>query len=67
MEVAKEIYALIFPATKLNHDKISSYMKQKLYREMIGYFLYLTVSRLDIVFSVELWAKFQANLKGISF
>ena len=36
---------------------------QSLYRSMIGYLLYLTASRPDIMFSVCLCAHFQANPK----
>ncbi|XP_070044916.1 secreted RxLR effector protein 161-like [Nicotiana tomentosiformis] len=37
-----------------------------MYKGMIGSLLYLTTSRLDIVFSVGLCARFQANPKGVS-
>ncbi|XP_075097953.1 secreted RxLR effector protein 161-like [Nicotiana tabacum] len=38
-------------------------MEHKLYRGMIGSMLYLTTRRLDIVFSMGLCARFQANPK----
>ncbi|XP_070050081.1 uncharacterized protein [Nicotiana tomentosiformis] len=44
-------------------DEPGSSIDQKLYRGMIGSLLYLTASRPDIVFSVGLYASFQANLK----
>lgn len=34
-----------------------------LYKNMIGILLYITVSRLDIAFSVDVCARFQANPK----
>ena len=36
---------------------------KKLYRSMIGSLLYLTASRLDIIFSVCMCARFQASPK----
>ncbi|XP_070021848.1 secreted RxLR effector protein 161-like [Nicotiana sylvestris] len=49
--------------TKLDIDEPGSSVDQKLYRGMIGSLLYLTASRPNIVFSVGLCAKFQANPK----
>ncbi|XP_070015731.1 secreted RxLR effector protein 161-like [Nicotiana sylvestris] len=40
-----------------------SSVDQKLYRGMVGSLLYLTASRPDVVFSIELCARFQANPK----
>ena len=45
----------------LNEDEKS--MDQKVYRSMIGSLLYLCASRLDIMLSVCMCAKFQANSK----
>ncbi|XP_070008686.1 uncharacterized mitochondrial protein AtMg00240-like [Nicotiana sylvestris] len=59
----KKIDTPIATATKLDIDKPGSSVDQKLYRGMIGSLLYLTASRLDIVFSVGLCARFQDNLK----
>ncbi|XP_075112927.1 secreted RxLR effector protein 161-like [Nicotiana tabacum] len=44
-------------------DKTRSPMNQTMYRGIIGSFLYLTASRLDIIFGVELCARFQSNPK----
>ena len=63
MEESKEIDIPIATATKLDIDEPGSSVDQKLYRGMIGSLLYLTASRPDIVFSVGLCARFQANPK----
>ena len=42
-------------------DDGSPSVEEKLYRGMIGSLLYLTVSRPDIVFSVDLCARFQSK------
>jgi hypothetical protein len=47
----------------LNLDMEDKPIDQSLYRSMIGYLLYLTASRPDIIFSVCLCAHFQANPK----
>ena len=47
----------------LDKDKLGKIVDNKLYRSMIGSLLYLTASRLDIMFSVCLCARFQSNLK----
>ena len=46
---------------KLNTDEEGKRVDQKLYREMIGSLLYLTVSRPDIMFSVCMCARFQSD------
>ena len=48
------------PITKLDKNEKEKDVNQKLYRGMIESFLYLTVSRLDIMFCVCLCARFQA-------
>ncbi|XP_070026290.1 secreted RxLR effector protein 161-like [Nicotiana sylvestris] len=63
MEESKEIDTPITTTTKLDIDEPGSSVDQKLYRGMIGSLLYVTASRPDIVFSVELCAQFQANPK----
>ncbi|XP_070014418.1 secreted RxLR effector protein 161-like [Nicotiana sylvestris] len=63
MEDSKEIDTPIAIATKFDIDEPGSSVDQKLYRELIGSLLYLTASRPDIVFSVGLCARFQANPK----
>ncbi|XP_070010408.1 uncharacterized protein [Nicotiana sylvestris] len=47
----------------LKANEPGSSIDQKLYRGMIGSLLYLTTSKLDIVFNVGLCARFQANSK----
>jgi hypothetical protein len=47
----------------LNLDEGGKSVDQKFYRYMIGFLLYLTASRLDIMFSVCICARFQANPK----
>ncbi|KAK8697157.1 hypothetical protein V6N13_113309 [Hibiscus sabdariffa] len=48
---------------KLDKDEGGKCVDSKLYRSMIGSLLYLTASRPDIMFSVCLCARFQANPK----
>ncbi|XP_040999421.1 secreted RxLR effector protein 161-like [Juglans microcarpa x Juglans regia] len=48
---------------KLSTDVSGKNVEQSLYRSMIGSLLYLTASRPDIVFSVGVCARFQANPK----
>ncbi|KAL4325654.1 hypothetical protein GQ457_11G024920 [Hibiscus cannabinus] len=48
---------------KLDKDEEGKCVDSKLYRSMIGSLLYLTASRPDIIFSVCLCARFQANPK----
>ena len=49
--------------THLEKDEHGKNVDQKLYRSMIGSLLYLTASRPDIMMSVCLCARFQANPK----
>ena len=49
--------------THLDKDENGKNVDQKLYRSMIGSLLYLTASRPDIMMSVCLCARFQANPK----
>ncbi|XP_070047029.1 uncharacterized protein [Nicotiana tomentosiformis] len=62
MEDFKEIGSPIATTTKLDIDEPGSSVDQKLYKGMIGSFLYLTASRPDIIFSVGLCARFQVFL-----
>jgi hypothetical protein len=47
----------------LDLDEGGKPVDRKLYRSMIGSLLYLTASRPDIMFSVRMCARFQANPK----
>ncbi|KAK8533754.1 hypothetical protein V6N12_047158 [Hibiscus sabdariffa] len=51
----------ISSSTKLDKDEEGKCVDSKLYRSMIGSLFYLTASRPDIMFSVCLCARFQAN------
>ena len=46
---------------KLDNNEGGKHIDHKLYRWMIGSFLYLTASRLDILFSICMCAKFQSD------
>ncbi|XP_070035626.1 uncharacterized protein [Nicotiana tomentosiformis] len=61
---SKNIDTPIETSTKLDIDEPGSSVDQTLYRGMIGFLLYLTASRPDIVFSVGLCARFQASPKA---
>ncbi|XP_070013647.1 secreted RxLR effector protein 161-like [Nicotiana sylvestris] len=63
MDEAKEIDTPIATTTKLDINEPGSSVDQKLYGGMISSLLYLTASRPNIVFSVGLCARFQANPK----
>ena len=47
----------------LDSDASGNMVDQKLYRSMIGSLLYVTASRLDVMFSVCMCARFQASLR----
>ena len=51
------------PSLKLDTNPNGKKMDVTLYRGMIGSLLYLTASRLDIMFSLCLCARYQANPK----
>ena len=61
LENIKTLPTPMSPSTKLDADEKGKPIDQKLYRGMIGSLLYLTASRPDIMFSVCLCARFQAN------
>jgi len=63
MESAKPIDTPISLSTRLIVDDGSPSFEEKSYRGMIGSLLYLTNSRPDKVFSVDLCVRFQPNLK----
>ena len=49
--------------TKLDKDEKDKNVDIKIYRSMIGKLLYMMISRLDIIFSVCLFSRFQSCLK----
>ena len=51
------------PNFKLTVDLLGKSVDSSLYRSMIGSLLYLTASRLDISYSVGVYARYQANPK----
>ena len=59
----REIDTPMNPITKLDKDEKGKDVNQKLYRGMIGSLIFLTASRLEIMFCVCLCARFQACLK----
>jgi hypothetical protein len=63
MEKAKHAKTTMASNGHLNLNEEGKSVDQKLYRSMIGSLLYLCVSRLDIMLSVCMCARFQANLK----
>ena len=48
-------------SSKLDNDENDKNVDQKVYRSMIGSLLYLTASRLDVLFSVCMCARFQSD------
>ena len=63
IEDAKPMKTLMSSSIKLDKDEHGVAVDTTQYRGMIGSFLYLTASRLDIMFSVGLCARFQSNPK----
>jgi hypothetical protein len=63
MEKCKPIKTPMPTNGHLNLDEGGNLVDQTLYRSMIGSLLYLTASRLDIMFSVCMCARFQSNPK----
>ena len=63
MENCKPLYTPMATSKSLNVDGKDKPVNPKLYRSMIGSLLYLTASRPDIMFSVCLCARYQANPK----
>ena len=61
IEDAKVIKTHVATNRHLDLDGVP--VDKKLYRSMIGSLLYLTASRLDIIFSVCMCARFQASPK----
>src|SRR6266542_2507716 len=63
MENCKEIKTPMASNGQIEPDLQGKPVDQKLYRSMIGSLLYLTASRPDIIFSVCMGARYQANPK----
>jgi hypothetical protein len=67
MEKCKPIKTPMPTNEHLDLDEGGNQVDQTLYRSMIGSLLYLTASRPDIMFSVYMCARFQANPKKAHF
>jgi hypothetical protein len=65
MKNAKPIKTPMGTNGHLNLDTGGKFVDQKVYRSMIGSLLYLCASRLDIILSVCMCARFQANPKEV--
>ena len=63
MEFSKEVSTPMSPSCKLDKDEDGLNIDQKLYRGIIGSLLYLIASRLDILFSLCVCARFHSNPK----
>ena len=63
MNEAKIMSTPLHPPSSLDEDENGKAFPEKEYRGMIGSLLYLTASRPDIVFAVELCARFQTAPK----
>ena len=63
MHETKDQPTLMSTSIKIDKDEGGKSVDTKLYRSMIGALLYLTASRPDILFSVCMCARFQANPK----
>ena len=63
LEASKPYSTPMSTSTKIVKDEGGKCVDSKLYRSMIGSLLYLTTSRLDIMFSVFLCARYQLCLK----
>lgn len=61
LEKAKNSNVLINTTCKLDRDEDGTSVDQRLYRNMIGSHLYLTVNRPNTMLSVYLCARFQEN------
>ena len=59
----KEVATPIVTGCYLDADEKEASVEQTKYREFIGSLLYLSASRLDIMFSAYLYARYQANPK----
>ena len=63
LESASSVRTPMSPNVKLTVDLLGKSVDSSLYRSTIGSLLYLTTSRPDISYSVEVCARYQANPK----
>ena len=63
LESTSSVRTLMSPNVKLTVDLLGKSVDPSLYRSMIGSLLYLTASRPDISYSVEVCARYQVNPK----
>ncbi|RDX81636.1 putative mitochondrial protein, partial [Mucuna pruriens] len=61
LEDCKTVSTRVHPTFILSLDETNKNVDQTSYRGMIGFLLYLTSSRSDIMFNICLYARFQAN------
>ena len=59
MKDSKIIETPIRTSSKIDNDEFGSSVNETIYRRIIGSLLYLTVSRIDIIFNVGMYARFQ--------
>ena len=67
LETSKHMKTPMGTSDKLSKDENDVSINPTLYRSMIGSLLYLTASRLDICFSLDVCARYQANPKESHF
>ena len=63
MDDAKPLATPILQIVKQDGDINGAKTDETAYRGMVGSLMYLTASRLDIVFAVSLAARFQSDLR----
>ena len=63
MENAITLETFMNPSTKINTDEIGKPVNENRYQGLIRSLLYLTTSKLDIMFNVCLCVRYQSNLK----
>ena len=61
MDDAKAISTPIGTNRSLDSDASGNMVDQKMYRSMIGSLLYMTASKMDVMFSICMCARFQAS------
>ena len=63
LESASFVRTPMSPNVKLTVDLLGKSVDSSFYRRMIGNLLYLTASRLDISYSIQVCVRYQANPK----